>query len=192
MAWTKSSKRWTTLNWSLPQPKARIRALPQWLMLLGGALLLAACSRSSLPAEGGLFIAPSIDPNSEPLILETYTPLPATPTAPCENNMVFLQDLTIPDGTTLAPGQEFEKVWQVRNEGSCPWTAGYYLRFTEGDPLGSLGRIPLPASRSGDVIEIYANFVAPDEPGNYRSSWKTRDFGDNEFGVLIYLEINVR
>lgn len=184
-------------NWSPWQPRPSTPGAPLGPFLLGGALLLlaactlAACTRSSLPAESGHFIAPSIEPQSSPIILETFTPLPPTATPECENDLVFLQDLTIPDGTHMQAGEEFEKVWQVRNEGSCVWGAGYYLGLTDGDALGTLGRQPLPASNPGDVIEIRVNFVAPDQPGSYRSAWKAHDFGDTPFGVLIYLEIIV-
>jgi hypothetical protein len=156
------------------------------------ALLLAACTRSSLPSEEGYFIAPSIDPNSTPLVLETATPLPATPTPPCENHMVFLQDLTIPDGTVMAPGASFEKSWQVRNEGSCNWIRGYTLELEDGPPLGPLRRYSLPQAAAGETVAITVQFTAPEEPGVYRSSWRAHDLGGASFGVLIYLEIVVR
>lgn len=177
-------------NWKPWQPNPLSRA-PLGILLGGALLLLAACTRSSLPAESGLFIAPTINAQSSPIILETFTPPAATPTPECDNDLVFLQDLTIPDGTHMQPGEEFEKVWQVRNEGSCVWGSGYYLRLQDGDALGTLGRQPLPASSPGDVVEIRIHFIAPDQPGNYRSAWKANDFGDTPFGVLIYLEIIV-
>lgn len=178
-------------NWRPWRPKPSRRA-PLGGLLLGGALLLlAACTRSSLPAESGVFVAPTINPQSSPIILETFTPPPATATPECENNLVFLQDLTIPDGSHLQPGEEFEKVWQVRNDGSCVWGSGYYLRLQDGEALGTQGRQALPASSPGDVVEISIAFTAPEQPGSYRSAWKAHDFGDSPFGVLIYLEIIV-
>jgi hypothetical protein len=153
---------------------------------------LAACTRSSLPAEAGLFIAPSVDPNSIPLVLETSTSLPATATPPCENHMVFLQDLTIPDGTIVTPGANFEKSWQVRNDGSCNWIRGYTLELEDGPPLGPLRRHSLPQTLAGETAAITVQFTAPEEPGVYRSSWRAHDLGGASFGVLIYLEIVVQ
>ena len=89
-------------------------------MLIGGVLILGACAPGANPANTDYFIAPSLDPQSSPLVLETSTPPPASPTPPCNNNMVFLLDVTIPDGTTFKPGEKIEKVWRVRNDGSCP------------------------------------------------------------------------
>jgi rRNA maturation protein Nop10 len=105
--------------------------------------------------------------------------------------MVFLLDLTVPDGSIVRPGEKIEKVWQVRNEGSCTWGRGYTIQLEEGPPLGSLTKHPIPATEPGEVANISANFSVPDNPGNYRSSWRANDSGDNSFGVLIYIEINV-
>jgi hypothetical protein len=128
---------------------------------------------------------------SVPLILETFTPLPATATPPCENNLVFLLDLTIPDGTAVNPGALIEKSWQVRNDGSCTWSRGYSIRLDSGNPLGILLRHPLPAAQGGEPVELNVQFTAPDEPGSYRSAWRAHDFGGEPFGVLIYIEIVV-
>lgn len=153
--------------------------------------MLAACTRSSLPEGEGLFIAPTVADDSIPLILETFTPLPATATPPCENHMVFLQDLTIPDGTTVNPGALIQKSWQVRNDGSCTWSRGYSIRLDSGTPLGLPLRHPLPQAQAGETVELAVQFTAPDEPGSYRSSWRAHDFAGEPFGVLIYIEIVV-
>ncbi len=160
-------------------------------MLIGGVLILGACAPGANPANTDYFIAPSLDPQSSPLVLETSTPPPASPTPPCNNNMVFLLDVTIPDGTTFKPGEKIEKVWRVRNDGSCTWSRGYTIQLEDGPPLGGLTEHPIPGTDPGDSAEISATFIAPNEPGNYRSSWRANDMGDTPFGVLIYIEINV-
>jgi polar amino acid transport system substrate-binding protein len=51
--------------------------------------------------------------------LPTPTPLPG-PTAtppPCYDGMEFVEDVTVPDGTEMQPGQNFDKVWRVKNTG---------------------------------------------------------------------------
>ena len=42
----------------------------------------------------------------------------------------FVADATIPDGTTIAPGQTFTKTWTVKNDGNKVWDATYALRAT--------------------------------------------------------------
>ncbi len=162
------------------------------LLLIAGVLLLAtACTRSALPADKGFFIAPTIVSNSTPLILETQTPLPATATPPCENNLVFMQDVTVPDGQHFLAGQPVVKTWQVRNDGSCAWVRGYSLRLVDGVAMGAIDRQALPEAVPGDVVEITIQFTAPAQPGTYRSAWKAYDQTESPFGVQIYVEIIV-
>src|SRR5262245_21217234 len=43
----------------------------------------------------------------------------------------FVADVNIPDGTSMAPGQDFLKTWRVKNSGSCTWDADYKLVYAE-------------------------------------------------------------
>lgn len=171
-----------------------MRAFPlrQWLAGAGLVLLLAACTRSALPADQGLFIPPTLAGDTAPLILETHTPPPPSPTAPCDNGLVFLQDLNIPDGTHMLAGQTFEKSWQVRNDGSCPWVRGYTVRLVGDVAMGAIDRQALPEVPPGETAAITIQFQAPQLPGTYRSAWKAFDLGGREFGVQIYVEIIVQ
>lgn len=47
----------------------------------------------------------------------------------CISSAVFVDDLIVRDGEVLSPGQPFEKVWLVKNNGTCPWGEGYRLSF---------------------------------------------------------------
>lgn len=163
------------------------------ILLSGGMLLLvAACTRSALPANEGYFIAPTLVGNSTPLILETYTPLPASATPPCENNLVFLRDVNVPDGQHFLAGQPIEKSWEVRNDGTCPWTRGYSLHLVDGsNAMGAIDRQALPESQPGETMIITIQFRAPAQAGTYRSAWKAHDSGGEPFGVQIYVEIIV-
>jgi len=161
------------------------------ILLAGGVLILSACTLSSLPEGEKYFIPPSLDPQASPLVLETATGLPASPTPPCDNHMVFLLDVTVPDGSVFAPGEQIDKVWQVRNEGTCSWGGGYTIGLEEGPPLGLLIRHEIPETLPGESAQIQVSFTAPEAPGNYRSSWRAQDGGKNAFGVLIYIEITV-
>ncbi len=121
------------------------------------------------------------------------TPLPtiALPVG-CENRGRFAGDVTIEDGTELAPGEPFEKVWSVSNYGTCPWGGGYMVNFTEGDLMGAPEQVPMV-----DVVEpeatglITVPMVAPDLPGTYRGSWQMIGLDGEPFGPDLYLEIKV-
>lgn len=161
------------------------------LIIIATLILAAACTRSALPADQGFFIAPTIADNSTQVVLETQTPLPASPTPPCENNLVFLRDITVPDGQHFLAGQPFEKTWEVRNDGTCTWGRGYSLRLVDGIAMGAIDRQALPEATPGQVIVITIQFTAPPQPGNYRSAWKAHDQTEQPFGVQVYVEIIV-
>jgi uncharacterized repeat protein (TIGR01451 family) len=96
-------------------------------------------------------------------------------------------DVTIPDGTTLAPGQSFTKTWRVRNIGSCTWTTDYALVFVFGSGFGAAPVINLPSSVApvapGATADFSVNMVAPSIPGHYRSYWRFRNAAGAQFGV---------
>ena len=118
-----------------------------------------------------------------------------TPTKDLCNQAEFLDDVTIPDGTVLSPGEIFFKIWRLKNIGTCPWLSyEYNLIFSYGDqmsgpdsavalffPLG-LSPQPILGDRSwadpmweveqGDVVDISLFLRAPDEPGTYQGHWK--------------------
>jgi hypothetical protein len=164
---------------------------PKTWLIIAAFLTIAACTRSALPADQGFFIAPTLVGNSDPLILETHTPQPATATPPCENDLVFMQDLTVPDGQHFLAGQPIVKTWQVRNDGSCAWSRGYSVRLVDGVAMGAIDRQALPEAIPGDVVELTIQFTAPSQPGTYRSAWKAHDQVGQPFGVQVYVEVIV-
>lgn len=161
-------------------------------MAIAAALFLAACTRSLLPASGGYFIAPTLVGAANPIILETYTPLPPTERAPCDDNLVFLRDVSVPDGTHFSPGETFDKTWELRNDGTCDWVHGYYAELREGDPpLGAIPKQALPETSAGDTVIFTIQFTAPREPGPYRAFWKAHTVNGDAFGVGFYIDIIV-
>lgn len=161
------------------------------ILFFAGALLIAACTRSALPSGDGFFIAPTLVGGSTPIILETFTALPASPTPPCDNHLVFLRDISVPDGTRFAPGAPIEKSWEVRNDGTCPWSRGYFVQLEDGPAMGAIDRQALPEAQPGEVVVLTIQFTAPAASGIHRSSWRAHDFGGNPFGVLFFIDIVV-
>jgi hypothetical protein len=58
----------------------------------------------------------------------------------------FVEDVTIKDGTEMAPGTRFTKVWRLRNSGKIPWGPHTKLVHVGGDELGSVLVVPLVVS----------------------------------------------
>lgn len=104
-----------------------------------------------------------------PTATNTSTPPPsATPTCP---QAQFVTDITIPDGTIMAPGQAFTKKWRLRNTGECAWN-GYTLVFDSGDPMGGPGSKPIGVVNPGQEVDLEVNLTAPNTAGNYRGYWR--------------------
>jgi len=112
----------------------------------------------------------------------TFTPTATQP--PC-NRASFVQDVSIPDGTTIEVGKSFTKTWRLKNTGSCTWTSGYQLIFVNGDQMSGPGSQSLTSGTitPGSTADITVNLVAPATAGTYRGNWKIREPGGATFGV---------
>lgn len=116
-------------------------------------------------------------------------------TQPCDQAQ-FIADVTIPDGTKMAPGQAFTKTWRLRNLGSCTWDNRYALVFAGGDALGAPAVVNLTGSvPTGATVDVSIDMAAPGIPGTYISRWKLRNPAGVVFGVAadqpFYAEIVV-
>lgn len=133
--------------------------------------------------------APETTPNAN----ETATP---TPKPECDQ-AAFVSE-TIPDGTTIKPGETFTKTWTLRNSGTCTWNANYDVVFFEGDSMSA------PASKQltdetvapSETIEISLDLTAPVAAGTQRGDFKLRNasgvlFGIGEKDAPFWVEIDV-
>ena len=112
----------------------------------------------------------------------TNTPLPTATTVSYCEWISFVEDITIPDGTRLLPGQTFTKTWRLRNRGTCAWTSDYMLVFTGGDPMGGTTAVRLPGNVfPGQSVDVSITLTAPSTRGHYVGYWMLR----NPSGVLF-------
>ena len=104
-------------------------------------------------------------------------------TTVCER-VRFVDDVTIPDNTVMAPGQTFRKTWRIQNAGSCAWNSGYQLVYSGGDAMGTNYAVNLPGTVApGATVDISIDLVAPMTYGTYQSKWKLRSPSGNLFGT---------
>ena len=121
--------------------------------------------------------------------MQTQVQTPAPTASPaCTNNLTYLQDLSIPDGSQVATGSMLDKRWKVRNSGTCNWDDNYQIKLVDGNELGAKEQSLYPA-RSGTELTIQIIFTAPNEPGTYQSAWQAYDPQGNPFGDLFYIQI---
>lgn len=143
----------------------------------------AAAALVAQPAEPTAAMTPTRDAQAEPAR--------PTPTPPCTPGLLYLEDLSIPDGTLVVPGEALDKRWLVENNGSCNWDREYSLQLIAGPNLGAPDEQALFPARSGARATVRILFTAPQEPGVYRSAWQAADKDGVLFGDPIYIEIVV-
>ncbi len=169
-------------------------------------IALAACQQKSAPPAATATATPPptktpAPPTATPTITNTpkptATPLPVGPTATplpptnapdCTNRASFVADVTIPDYTLIAPGQTFTKTWQVRNTGTCTWTAGYTIDYYSQERMGFNAAQPLPITRPGETAEISVVLTAPEQTGEYQANFVLK----NEAGLIMAIDEDSR
>ncbi len=99
----------------------------------------------------------------------------------------FIADVTVPDGTSFAPGTAFTKTWRLKNIGTCTWTTSYALVFVSGSQMGAPSVINLPSSVApGATVDLSVNMTAPATSGSYRGYWQLRNASGVLFGIGTY------
>ncbi len=178
-----------------------VRPVCAWLSMIVFAALvvfLQGCTFTGVqrPAADSKLTTPFVPPSAVPQSTATsaaiqVTPARPTPTVPCQDGLSYVADLTIPDGSVIAPGASIDKRWEVKNTGSCNWEVGYTLRLIAGDAFGAAVEQALIPARAGTNAVIRILFEAPLDPGSYRSAWQAYNPGGDPFGDPIYMEITV-
>jgi len=107
----------------------------------------------------------------------------------------FVCDVAIFDGTQMAPGTKFTKIWRLKNTGEVPWPPGTQIIFVGGDQMQSALTVPL--SRRGPVmpdeeVDVSVDLVAPQEHGRYVGYWRlTGPMGRKKWGQRFWTHVHV-
>jgi hypothetical protein len=108
----------------------------------------------------------------------------------CDSS-VFVNDVTIPDGTVLTPGKNFVKTWTLMNNGTCPWTTNYKLVFISGESMGG-SSVPLAGSvPAGQQSQVSVSLNAPANAGDYTGWWRLQTATGQYFGNSVSVVIKV-
>ena len=160
-------------------------------------LLLSGCLRPLQPdpleSDVPAFIPPTLIPPTPTIeIIEpTRESLNPTQESTCIDNLTFIQDETIPDGTEVAQGSDVIKKWELKNSGTCNWGPGYTIRLVSGEALGASSPQDLFPARNGTSLSLEIKFLAPEEPGDYRSVWQAYNPSETAFGDTFYVDFTV-
>jgi hypothetical protein len=153
---------------------------------------------------------PTVSFNSTPTTpLPGFTALPTTGAAAgaptqslgdaCDNS-AFEGDVTIPDGSVIEGGTNFQKVWALRNTGTCTWDDGYTLVYIAGsgtalDPYNyrfGAGGDDDDFVAGGESINMTLNLTAPCAHGEYEGHWRMRNDRGSYFGTVLSVYIEVK
>lgn len=153
---------------------------------------LAAPTQTPLPT---LTASPTFAPftASTPMTLPAVTQagVGVAPTASCYQ-LRFVNDVTIPDNTPMAPGQAFTKTWRVRNTGTCAWEAGFKFVFVGGEQMNGATYTLPTAVPANTEIDISIPMVAPtNKTGSLRGNWRMQTASGQWFGDEVYVIIVV-
>lgn len=103
---------------------------------------------------------------------------------------VFVDDVTIPDGTTIPAGQSFTKTWKVSNTGSCAWTATYQLTFVSGDSLGGKATAIGQTIAPGQTADVSVILTSSSAKGNITGTWRLSNDKAQLFGDSLTVVVN--
>jgi hypothetical protein len=169
--------------------------------LPGAATGSPVAASSALPTVS--FNSTPVTPQAQTTALPGFTALPTAgstgPTASLGdscNNSSFVSDVTVPDGTVLPPGQNFDKVWEVKNTGSCTWDDGYVLAYIGGsspnlDPYNFEFKNSDDFVIGGATANLGLTLTTPCTPGEYEGTWRMRDDKGYYFGTYLTVIVKV-
>ncbi|MCC6261069.1 MAG: hypothetical protein IT311_09410 [Anaerolineales bacterium] len=158
---------------------------------------LQAALSSATPNTAALTPTATVTPLSSPTLglppttFATITPA-SIPVTKCDN-AVYMADVTIPDGTVVAPGGAFTKTWRISNAGTCTWSATYQLVFISGELMGGkatpIGKTVAP----GQSLEISVALIAPTtaSANNIQGTWRLQNDSAQQFGDSLTVVIKV-
>jgi hypothetical protein len=116
---------------------------------------------------------------------------PAGTDGPRCDDSLFVEDVTIPDGMVLKPGDLFNKTWRFKNTGLCSWTTSYAIGYAYGAVMhGSETKMPISVS-PGYTVDITVKFTAPAVNCWYGSWWRLKNARGDYFGDFVYVSVIV-
>lgn len=109
---------------------------------------------------------------------------------PLIDEMTWLADVTVPDGSTIPAEKPFTKIWRVRNTGTSTWD-NFTLEYAADDRMDGPESVPLPLLKPNEVGEVSLPLIAPGTPGRHRSTWKPRNGRGRLFLFELFADIIV-
>lgn len=115
--------------------------------------------------------------------------LPTDPST-CQYDAVFVSHVNISTDQIVTANQRFDKIWRLRNTGTCPWI-GFNWTYITGDHLGGPDSVPVSRTEPGDTADIKVPLYAEADPGTYDGTWRLRDAQQQDIGPEVHVRVVV-
>jgi hypothetical protein len=155
---------------------------------------------------------PTVSFNSTPIVGNTtplagFTPFstvapaggPTTSLGDSCNNAAFVADVTVPDNEVLKAGTDVQKIWSVKNTGTCTWDEGYKLVQFAGSPdLGKIQSYEIGKNgndnnfvTAGSTANLGVWIDVPCKVGKYEAHFRMQSDSGYFFGTVlsVYFEV---
>lgn len=119
----------------------------------------------------------------------TKTPTPTPTDTPVVPLAQFVEDVTIPDGTVMEPGQAFTKTWRLQNVGALEWGEDSTFSFLDGEQMSGASPVAVPNVQPGDTVDISVDMTAPAELGVYTGKWRLFAAGIQLMTVTVVIAV---
>jgi len=107
----------------------------------------------------------------------------------------FVRDVSIFDGTQMAPNTRFTKIWRLKNVGEIAWPPGTKLLFVGGDQMSAETMVAINSEKlvqPNDEVDVAVDMTAPQGLGRYLGYWRlTGPHGRRRFGQRMWCHIQV-
>ncbi len=147
-------------------------------------------SSADSPTAPATSSGPTAAPTSAPTVAAPTAPAAANttpaPATACTNVASFVTDVSLPDNSSVTPGQAMSKIWRLRNRGTCAWGAGYTFSFVGGQAMTSTTSVAVPDTAPAATADIQVPMTAPTTPGTYRGYWQMHDSSGKAFGPQVW------
>jgi hypothetical protein len=176
-------------EWALSsEPVYNPSMQPRLLGLALLVLILSACGGA--PQATPTLIKPAQRPTEANLQPETSDTGP-TPAPNCVDDAAFVADLTLPDGSEVAPGHNLVKQWAVRNTGTCDWGPDYRLVPILPNPLVGDSPVAVYPARAGAQGVWQVTVHVPESTGEVIGRWRAQNPDGLAFGQEVYVVLEV-
>jgi hypothetical protein len=126
-----------------------------------------------------------------PAAIPPPPPPTAVPTPPRLEDLRYLIDTSLADGSTVLEGRTYVKGWLVLNDGVAAWGPGWHLQHVAGQTFG-VAHVSVPATAGCHTATILVQLRVPGRSGNLTGVWQLRDPQGHAVGDRLTVRVAAR